>query len=435
MKRVLVLCVLVLLKAGVCAQAAIFDVRQYGATGDGHTKDTAAIQKAIEMCGKAGGGTVSVPPGRYFTGTIQLRSNVALHIEAGATLLGSTEPEDYPLVPSPWKPGVQEIASLIRAENASNIALTGRGTIDGQGEAWWKRQRMLRPKSKTAPGPIEVERSEIAKIAHGRPHLIKLVNCKHVLLEDLTLLNSPSWTVNPVFSEFITVRNLTLVNPPDSPNTDGINPESCRNVHISECNIDVGDDCITIKSGTDEVGRRAGRACENITVTNCTMLHGHGGLVIGSEMSGGAKNVTISNCVFQHTLRGIRIKSQRGRGGVVERISASNIVMEDVQTPVSISMYYSGGAGEDRAVPVGEGTPLFRDISLSNILARGAKVAGEILGLPEMPVQSVTLDNVKIEGEKSFVIRHAKDIAFHRTRIEVKSGPPVVQNNVTGFEQ
>ena len=424
--------VLILLAAGVCAQAAIYDVRQYGAKGDGHTKDTAAIQKAIQTCAKAGGGTVLVPPGRYFIGTIHLRSNVRLDIEAGATLLGSTEPEDYPLVASPWKDG-QEIASLIRAEKAENIAITGRGTIDGQGEAWWKRQRLLKPKSKTPPPAVEDARKEIAKIAHGRPHLIKLVNCKHILLEGLTLLNSPSWTVNPVFSEFITVRGLTLVNPPDSPNTDGINPESCRNVHISDCNIDVGDDCVTIKSGTDEIGRRVGRVCENITVTNCTMVHGHGGVVIGSEMSGGAKNVTVSNCVFQHTLRGIRIKSQRGRGGVVEGVTASNIVMEDVQTPISISMYYSGGKDE-APQPVGEGTPLFRDISLSNILARGAKVAGEILGLPEMPIQGVTLDNVRISGEKSFVIRHAKDIGFHRTRIEVKSGAPVVQEDVTGFD-
>jgi polygalacturonase len=427
--------ILILLAAGACAQAANFDVRQHGATGDGHSKDTAAIQKAIDACARAGGGTVHVPPGRYCIGTIHLRSNVTLDIEAGATLLGSTEPDDYPLVPSSWKAERQEIGSLIRGENLANIGLTGRGTIDGQGEAWWKRQRLLRPKGKNPPAPTEADRKEIAKIAHGRPHLIKLVNCKHVLLEGLTLTNSPSWTVNPVFSEFITVRNLTLQNPADSPNTDGINPESCRNVHISECNIDVGDDCITIKSGTDEVGRRVGRACENITVTNCTMMHGHGGLVIGSEMSGGAKNVTISNCVFQGTQRGIRIKSQRGRGGVVEGVSANNIVMEGVETPVSITMYYSGGASEDRAEPAGEGTPIFRDISLCNILARGAKVAGEILGLPEMPIQGVTLDNVRIAGEKSFVIRHAKDIAFHRTRIEVKSGPPIVQQNVAGFEQ
>ena len=338
------------------------------------------------------------------------------------------------MVASPWKGDAEELSSLIRGENLVHIAITGRGVIDGQGAAWWKRQRMLKPKGKYPPPSSEADRKEVAKVAHGRPHLIKLVSCKYVLLEGLTLTNSPSWTVNPVFSEFVTVRGLTLQNPSDSPNTDGINPESCRNVHISDCNIDVGDDCVTIKSGTDEVGRRVGRACENITVTDCTMLHGHGGVVIGSEMSGGAKNVTISNCVFQGTLRGIRIKSQRGRGGVVEGVTANNIVMEDVPTPISISMYYSGGAGEDRAEPVNEGTPIFRDISLSNILARGAKVAGEILGLPEMAIQGVTLDNVRISAEKSFVVHYAKDIAFHRTRIYTKSGPPVQQQNVEKSE-
>ena len=315
-----------------------------------------------------------------------------------------------------------------------NIAITGRGTIDGQGAAWWRRQRLLRPRGKNPPTRSEADRAEIAKVAHGRPHLIKLVRCKYVVLEGLTLTNSPSWTVNPVFSEFITVRGLTIQNPEDSPNTDGINPESCRNVHISDCHIDVGDDCVTIKSGTDEIGRRVGRACENVTVTNCTMLHGHGGLVIGSEMSGGAKNVIISNCVFQGTQRGIRIKSQRGRGGVVEGVSANNIVMENVPTPFSITMYYSGGAAGARPEPVGDGTPIFRDISLSNIMARGAKVAGEILGLPEMPIQGITFDHVRIAADKSFVMQHAKDIRLYHVQIDARNGPPIAQQDVSGLE-
>ena len=424
----------ILLAAAACAHAAVFDVRQYGARGDGRAKDTAAIQKAIDACGAAGGGTVLVPPGRYLTGALSLRSYVTLEISGGATLLGSTEPEDYPLVPNPWTPNRQEISSLIRGEDLVNVAITGRGIIDGQGAPWWRRQRLLRPRGRNPAAPSEADRSEIAKVAHGRPHLIKLVRCRYVLLEGLTLTNSPSWTVNPVFSEFVTVRGLTVQNPEDSPNTDGINPESCRNVHISDCHIDVGDDCITIKSGTDETGRRVGRPCENITVTNCTMLHGHGGLVIGSEMSGGAKNVVISNCVFQGTQRGIRIKSQRGRGGVVEGVSANNIVMENVPTPFSISMFYSGGAKGVRAEPVGEGTPVFRDISLSNILARGAKAAGEILGLPEMPIQGITFDNVRIAADKSFAIEHARDIRMYHVRIDTRSGPPIAPADVSGLE-
>ena len=425
----------ILLLATICTHGASFDVREYGARGDGHSKDTAAIQKAIDACGQAGGGTVEIPPGRYPIGAIALRSNLTLHVQTGATLLGSTEPEDYPLVANPWGGERETISSLIRGEDLAHVAITGGGTIDGQGAAWWKRQRLARPKGRNPPAPTDADRAEIAKIVHGRPHLIKLVRCKYVRLDGLTLTNSPSWTVNPLFSEFLDIRGLTLQNPEDSPNTDGINPESCRNVHISNCNIDVGDDCVTIKSGTDEVGRRVGKACENITVTNCTMLHGHGGLVIGSEMSGGARNVTISNCVFQGTQRGIRIKSQRGRGGVVEAVTADNIVMEDVPVPISITAYYSGGASEDMVAPVSEGTPLFRNISLSNILARGAKAAGEILGLPEMPIQGITMTNVKIAAQKGLAIEHARDITLHSVRIEVKSGATISQKDVAGLEK
>jgi polygalacturonase len=429
MKRAILLAASVL-----CAHSATYYVRQFGARGDGQTKDTAAVQRAIDTCGKAGGGTVQVAPGRYLIGAIALRSNVALDIEAGATLLGSTEPEDYPLVASPWGSRRETISSLIRGEDLAHIAISGGGTIDGQGEAWWKRQRLARPKGKNPPAPTDADKREIAKIAHGRPHLIQLVRCRYVRLDGLTLINSPSWTVNPVFSEFLDIRGLTLQNPEDSPNTDGINPESCRNVHIVNCNIDVGDDCVTIKSGTDEVGRRVGKACENITVTNCTMLHGHGGLVIGSEMSGGARNVAISNCVFQGTRTGIRIKSQRGRGGIVEAVTADNIVMQDVPTPFSITMYYSGGAAEAKPEPVGEGTPLFRDISLANILARGAKNAGEILGLPEMPIQGIRMTNVRIAAQQGLRIEHAKDIGLRAVEINAKTGPAILQQDVAGLD-
>jgi polygalacturonase len=405
-----------------CARAAVCDVRQYGAAGDGRTRDTAAIQKAIDACGKAGGGAVLVPPGKYLTGAIHLRSNITLQIEAGATVLASTEPEDYAVVSSPWKDDSRQISALIHGEDLVNISIAGRGLIDGQGEAWWKRQRLARPRGRTPLVLTEAGRNEIEKIKYGRPHLIKLIRCKNVLLEGLTLINSPSWTVNPVFSEFVTVRGLTLVNPADSPNTDGINPESCRNVHISDCHIDVGDDCVTIKSGTDALGRRVGKACENITVTNCTMLHGHGGLVVGSEMSGGAKNITIANCVFQGTQRGIRIKSQRGRGGVVEGVLANNIVMEDVSVPFSFTMYYSGGARDARPEPVSEGTPVFRDISLSNMLIRGARTAGEILGLPEMPIQAVRFSNIKIVAKEGFQCRYTRDITFRDVQVLTEKG-------------
>ena len=420
--------------AAALAGGAVFDVRQYGAAGDGRTKDTRAIAKAIEACVKAGGGTVYFPPGKYLTGAINLKSNVTLHIEAGATMLGSPDVEDYPLVPSPWSGEGQQISALIYGDGVENITITGRGTIDGQGEVWWNRQRLANPKGKQKVVLTGKDLEEAQKVKHGRPHLVKLIRCKNLLMEGLTLKNSPSWTVNPVFSEGLTFRGLTILNPQPSPNTDGINPESCRNVHISNCHIDVGDDCVTIKSGKDEVGRRVGKPCENITVTNCTMINGHGGVVVGSEMSGGAKNISVSNCTFQGTLRGIRLKTQRGRGGVVDGMVVSNIVMENVPEPFSLTMYYSGRRGEDQAEPVTEGTPVLRNILLHNIVAHGARIAGEIRGLPEMPIAGVTFSNVRVWAKEGFLGSWVKDLAFHDVQIETDKGPALVCRNVDGLE-
>jgi polygalacturonase len=177
---------------------------------------------------------------------------------------------------------------------------------------------------------------EIKKLANGRPQLIGIVRGKHVAIEKVHLIDSPSWTIHPQFCEFVRVDGVTIENPVPSPNTDGINPESCRNVQIMNSRIDVGDDCVTLKSGINEVGRKMGKPDENITITNCVMLRGHGGVTIGSEMSGGVRNVVVSNCVFQGTDVGIRVKSQRGRGGVVEGLSVSNIVMQDVASAFTI---------------------------------------------------------------------------------------------------
>ena len=406
--------------------SSFFNVRDYGASGGGISKDTAAIHKAIDACVKTGGGTILFPPGKYLTGAINLKSNMTLHVEAGATILASEDPADYPLRAGVWGDSSRGISSLIYGENLVNVAITGRGTIDGQGEIWWERQRLRNPRPGRDPKPVRLKEpaeAEVKKIEFGRPHLIRLVRSKNVLIEGLTLVNSPSWTVNPVFCEFVTVTGITIVNPANSPNTDGINPESCRNVHISNCNIDVGDDCVTIKSGTDEVGRRVGRPCENITVTNCTMLHGHGGVVVGSEMSGGARNITVSNCVFQGTDRGIRIKSQRGRGGIVEGITVSNIVMQDVTEPFTITMFYHGSDTVEEKHAVDEGTPRFRDILINNVTARGAKSAGQVTGLKEMPIEGVTFSNVRIAAEKGFTCTDARNITFFDVKIDAQTGP------------
>ena len=233
-----------------------------------------------------------------------------------------------------------------------------------------------------------------------RPHLVRVVDCRNVLIEGVTLRNSPMWTLSPLACDNVTITKLTVINPPDSPNTDGINPDSCRNVRISDCHVDVGDDCITIKSGKEDDGRRELRACENITVTNCTLMAGHGGVVIGSEISGSIRNVTISNCIFVGTDRGIRIKARRGRGGVVEDIRASNLVMDGVTCPIVVNLFYGCGAWGEKKVtdksaqPVNDGTPRFRRLRYSNITARRIKFAAAyVIGLPEMFVEDMIVEN------------------------------------------
>jgi polygalacturonase len=364
---------------------ATFNVLDYGAVGDGQTLDTAALQAAIEACSRGGGGTVYIPAGQYVTGSLFLKSHITLFLDAGATLLGSQNVVDYPPIENRWE-GVSRKthAPLIGGDDLTHIAVIGRGTINGRGAFWWKLHR---------------DRA----LDYPRPRLISFGRCDNVLIEGITCTNSPSWTLHPYACDNVTVDKVTIANPTNSPNTDGINPESCRNVHIANCHIDVGDDCITIKSGTEEEERDKLLPCENITVTNCTMVHGHGGVVIGSEMSGGVRNIVIANCVFVGTDRGIRLKSRRERGGVVEDIRVTNVVMTDVMCPFIMNLFYGCGAWgtakiEDRSPwPVNEGTPRFRRIHFSNITAREVRYAAAFLyGLPEMPVEDVTFSNVDI---------------------------------------
>lgn len=414
-------------------------IRELGAVGDGQADCTAALQRAIDICSAAGGGTVVIPPGRFVTGTLRLASHVTLHLESGATLLGSSDEAAYPLWVSKWEgSGVKPAhAPLIAGEGLTNIALTGRGTIDGRGQKWWDR---------FSQGELE----------HTRPSIVHIVDCRDVLIDGLTFLNSPRWTLVPTACDNVTITRVTVRNPPDSPNTDGINPESCSNVHISDCHLDVGDDCISIKSGSEEDGRARLRPCQNITINNCTMLHGHGGVVIGSEVSGGVRNVAISNCVFCGTDRGIRLKSRRGRGNAVEDLRVDNIVMDQVLCPIVLNLFYGCGAWEDSKVtdqsprPVDAGTPQFRRLRFSNISARNAKYAAAfVLGLPEMFVDDVVFDSVSIYLDAQnkrggspamtpglpdmcragFVIRNARNLRLRHVDIHDQLGPAVVIHN------
>jgi polygalacturonase len=283
-----------------------------------------------------------------------------------------------------------------------------------------------------ASTPEEI--AEVQKIAHGRPRLVRLVHCKQVVIEQLHLKNPGMWTVNPLFCEFVRVDGVTIQNPVPSPNTDGINPESCRNVQILNCTIDAGDDCVTLKSGKDAAGRRMGQPDENITIANCVMLRGHGGVTIGSEMSGGVHNVTVANCVFQGTDIGIRVKSQRGRGGVVDGLTVANVVMEKVPRPFVITTFYMGNDKPTDQFPVDEGTPRFRNFLFSNIAARDAKEAGSITGLKELPIDNIVFSNVRIQAGKGFTCTNARQIAFLDSDIETEAGPSLTLRNCSEID-
>jgi polygalacturonase len=424
-----------LLLAASAAFAATFNVRDFGAVGDGQHKDTAAFAKAVTAATKAGGGTILVPPGKYLTGAVELQSHTTLDVESGATLLGSPDPADYPLRDDAWGVGRKEISSLIYAEKAEDVTIRGHGTIDGQGQHWWRRMgwpnRQKVPRDQRTPEEL----AQLALIANGRPQLIRLVGCTRVRVEGLHLINSGSWTIHPLMCDFVTVDGVTIENPVPSPNTDGINPQSCRNVQIMNSRIDVGDDCVTLKSGINEIGRKVGRPDENITITNCVMLRGHGGVTIGSEMSGGVRNVVVSNCIFQGTDVGIRVKSQRGRGGVVEGFNVANVVMQDVKSAFTLTTFYMGADKPTDVFPVNEGTPVFRDFHFTNITARGSKSAGEITGLKEMAIGGFTFRDVHIQAQTGMKITNAKDVSFLDSSITVKDGEPMTIVGSTGIRR
>jgi len=357
-----------------------------GRAPDAGALETDTWQAAIDEAAAAGGGTVVVPAGLHPTGSLRLRSHVELHLEAGAVLRFVPDPALYPPVEGRWEGAPETIHQpCLYARDETNVSITGFGTIDGQGAPWWDTFRHRRD-----------------ELAHPRPTLLGLHECRRVTVRDVTLRDSPSWTVHPLLCDGVTLTNLQIVNPPDSPNTDGIDPESSRNVRISDCHIDVGDDCIAIKAGTERSPERV--PCENITITNCTMVHGHGGVVLGSEMSGGVRDVVISNCVFTGTDRGIRFKSRRGRGGVIEDVRVVNVIMRGVMCPFVVNPFYFCGPGgdhpsvADRAPhPVAGTTPVFRRIHVAHVSARDVHAAaGYLYGLPEQPLDDVTFDDVSI---------------------------------------
>lgn len=424
-------------------QAKIYDIKSLGADTSGKVACTDLIKQSIKNASAEGGGTIYFPAGTYLTAAIHLESNITLDIESGAVLKFSTTFEDYlPFVKVRWE-GVfmNSLSPLIYADKVENITIKGRGVIDGQGHTWWKESRRLideiRKDGKTsatnklqqmwlnANKGIKVSPYYESTLERKffRPPFIQFHESKNILIEGITIINSPFWTINPIGCDDLLIHGVTINNPSSNPkghNTDGINPESCRNVRISDCFLSVGDDCITIKSGRDEDGRNYGRPCENITITNCIMLAGHGGVVIGSEMSGGVKKVTISNCVFNGTDAGIRLKSSRGRGGIVEEIRVDNIVMNNIQRNAFIfDLFYDKDSKEE---PVSERTPVFRNVHISNVTGSDVKKIGYITGINEMPISEISFSNINMVAENGFTAKTAKNITFHNIDFSVKKG-------------
>jgi DNA sulfur modification protein DndE len=461
-----------------------YTITDFAAQGDGKTSNTDAFKKAIDACAAAGGGRVVVPAGTFLTGPVELKSHVDLHLDDGAVVLFSRNLNDYPLVPSNWE-GRDTIMcqSPIHGHDLQDVSITGGGTIDAQGDAWRPvKQAKLNPEQWTAlvksggyvdesthtwyPSRAVVEgQGELKRLRASkepprvqdyeklrellRPSLLLLSNCRGVVLDGPTFRNSPSWNLHLLLCDNVALRNLTVFNPAYAQNGDGMDLDACRNVVVADCKVDAGDDGICLKSGRDEEGRRRGRPTENVTITRCTVGHAHGGVVIGSEMSGGIRNITISDCAFHGTDTGLRFKSARGRGGTVENVNVSNIVMSDIASyAITFNMYYMaksprpepgeagagrGSAAEPAAEPVSEKTPVFRQFHITNVVCESAGRAVEIRGLPEMPIEDIVLENVRIAADQGAAIVDAKDVTLRDVTVRSRALPVFKIQNATGL--
>jgi polygalacturonase len=399
------------------AQPKVYDVREFGAKADGKTVDTAAIQAALDACGKAGGGIVRLSAGTYLSKPITLRSKTTLSLEQDAILKATDDPEDYLRDNVTWEEILNgskrgPFTHFISGSDLADVVISGKGTIDGSGGRWWI--------------PAEEARKKVSGYTLPRPNLVVLTRCKNLRLSGIKLINAPKFHFVPTDCEDVLVEDVTITAPEGAANTDGIDPSICRNVTITRCVIDTGDDNIAIKSGRKVPGREF--ACENITITDCVFLHGHG-LSIGSEIVGGVRNVVVKNCRFENTENGIRIKSRRDRGGRVENISYSGLTMKNVYPAISIAGYYQQSSQtlfprDDAAQPVTETTPMFRNITISNLTATSTRNAGLIVGLPEALVTNVVLENVHITAETGLTLANAAGVILKNVTVEARKGEP-----------
>jgi polygalacturonase len=401
-----------------------FSVTDYGTKGDGKNIDTQAIGAALDAAEKAGGGVVKFPAGTYLTGAIHLRSNVELHLDKDATILFSTDPADYPVILTRWE-GTEcmNFCGLLTGQDLHDIAITGEGTIEGQGANWWAwarkagaSARHLRELGETTDDPKQ--RVFGTADAALRPCMFEPINCQRVLLEGVKFDNSPMWTIHPIYCSDITAKNLDVHG--TGPNTDGFDPDSCSNLLIENCTFNTGDDCICLKSGRDKDGRRVGKATENVTVRHCTFGKGHGTVVIGSEMSGGVRNVFAEDLTADGTDAGVRIKTRRGRGGTVENITYRNMNLKNIaKQAISIDMFYDAGNNPGVDQSSAEGLPVFKNITIENFNCDGANAAIVLRGLPDSPIQGVTMNNVDITAKQGSTITGVQDVKSGNVSVKI----------------
>lgn len=415
-----------------------FVITAYGATGDGQTDCTAAFRAAIDACHQAGGGRVVVPAGRYFTGPIHLRSNVNLHVVRGGTIAFSTNPADYlPAVFTRWE-GVElmNYSPLIYAFEQENIAVTGEGTLDGQAaeDNWWPWKGAWKTRRDWAAGPhqkeardrlfamaergVPVEQRVFGQGDYLRPQFIQPYRCRNVLIEGVTLLRSPMWEIHPVLCENVTVRRVSVQT--HGPNNDGCNPESCRDVLIEGCLFDTGDDCIAIKSGRNADGRRLNVPSQNIIVRNCRMKDGHGGVTIGSEISGGVRYVFAEQCEMDspNLDRALRFKTNAMRGGTIEHIYMRDVTVGQVaDAVVHVDFYYEEGTN-------GSFLPVVRDIDVRNVTSNRSEYALYLRGFEQAPIIDVRLTDCRFENvEKPSVVEYVRELEFVRVMINGRLVP------------
>jgi polygalacturonase len=434
-----------LLLAGLLASAHLwaagpaFNILDYGAKKDASAPATEAFRAAIQAAKAAGGGTVYVPAGRYISGPIELVSNLTLYFDAGAVV-------EFPAQRLPFTKGRQQSIEaltpvpLIGGHDLENVTISGRGVLKSNNEDWMKlmpRQKAAGGDPGSANGPnwerllqlLEVktpapEEAYQAAAPELRPSFIRTMDSRNVLVEGLRFIGSPMWTVHFLYSDNVVARDLIIETYPGV-HTDGIAVDSSRNVRISNCYIDTGDDGIVIKAGKDADGLRVNRPSENISITNCTVRHAHGAVTIGSETSGWVRNLVAGNITCDGTQMGVRLKSRRGRGGGVEDVRFDNWTMENVGTAVNVTNYYlmEGEKPSEGEEPVSKSTPIFRNIAVSHMTVNHARVAIDVEGLPEMPVSGLRISDVVASAATGLKAYNTDGLELHQVQLNAKNAP------------